>query len=107
MPKAVFIQPDGAEVAVEVARGESVMRAAVRHDVEGILADCGGSLTCSTCHVYVDEDWLLRLPAPERVELEMLEYTAAERRPNSRLSCQIRMRDEIDGIRMAVPDCQL
>lgn len=107
MPKAVFIQPDGAEVAVEVARGESVMRAAVRHNVDGILADCGGSLTCSTCHVYVEEAWLDRIPAPEPVELEMLEYTAAERRASSRLSCQIRMRDEIDGLTMIVPDCQL
>ena len=107
VPKAVFIQPDGTEVAVEVARGESVMRAAVRHAVDGILADCGGSLTCSTCHVYVDADWLDRIPGPESVELEMLEYTAAERRPASRLSCQIRMRDELDGIRLIVPDCQL
>ena len=107
MPKAVFIQPDGAEVAVEVARGESVMRAAVRHNVDGILADCGGSLTCSTCHVYVEDDWLARIPAAEQYEQEMLDYTAAERLPNSRLSCQIRMRDDIDGIRMRVPDCQL
>ena len=107
MPKAVFIQPDGAAVAVEVARGESVMRAAVRHNVDGILADCGGSLTCSTCHVYVEEAWLARIPAPEPLELEMLEYTAAERPASSRLSCQIRMRDEIDGLTMVVPDCQL
>lgn len=107
MPKAVFIQPDGAEVAVEVARGESVMRAAVRHNVDGILADCGGSLTCSTCHVYVEDDWLARIPAAEQHEQEMLDYTAAERLPNSRLSCQIRMRDDIDGIRLRVPDCQL
>ena len=107
MPKAVFIQPDGARVAVEVARGESVMRAAVRHNVDGILADCGGSLTCSTCHVYVEDGWLDRLPAPGQHEREMLDYTAAERRPNSRLSCQIRMKDEIDGVTMVVPDCQL
>ena len=83
------------------------MRAALRHNVDGILADCGGSLTCSTCHVYVLDDWLELLPGPEPIELEMLDYTAAERRPGSRLSCQIRMRDEIDGIRLQVPDCQL
>ncbi len=83
------------------------MRAALRHNVDGILADCGGSLTCSTCHVYVLDDWLGLLPGPEPIELEMLDYTAAERRPGSRLSCQIRMREEIDGIRLQVPDCQL
>lgn len=107
MPKAVFIQPDGAAVAVEVARGESVMRAAVRHNVDGILADCGGALTCSTCHVYVEEAWLDRIPLAQAIELEMLEYTAAERRPGSRLSCQIRMVDDLDGLTMVVPDCQL
>lgn len=107
MPKAVFIQLDGSEVTVEVARGESVMRAAIRQNVDGILAECGGSLTCSTCHVYVADDWLDRLPPPEEIELEMLDYTAAERRPGSRLSCQIRMGDDLDGIRLTVPETQL
>lgn len=107
MPKAVFIQPDGSEVTVEVARGESVMRAAIRQNVDGILAECGGSLTCSTCHVYVADDWLDRLPPPEEIELEMLDYTAAERRPGSRLSCQIRMGDDLDGIQLTVPETQL
>jgi ferredoxin, 2Fe-2S len=87
VPKAVFIQTDGSETTVDAARGESVMRAAVRSNVDGILAECGGSLTCSTCHVYVDEGWLARLEPIEQDEAEMLEYTAAERRPNSRLSC--------------------
>ena len=107
VPKAVFIQTDGSETTVDAARGESVMRAAVRSNVDGILAECGGSLTCSTCHVYVDEGWLARLEPIEQDEAEMLEYTAAERRPNSRLSCQIKMRDELDGLRLAVPECQL
>lgn len=107
MPKAVFLQIDGSETTVDVARGESVMRAAVRSNVDGILAECGGSLTCSTCHVYVDDAWLERLEPVEADEAEMLEYTASERRSNSRLSCQIRMTDALDGLRLAVPESQL
>jgi len=83
------------------------MRAAVRRNVEGILADCAGALTCSTCHVYVDAAWFDKLPAADCDELELLEFTAAARRPTSRLSCQIRMSDELDGLRMTVPECQL
>ena len=105
MPKAVFIQPDGAEVAVEVARGESVMRAAVRHDVEGILADCGGSLTCSTCHVYVDEAGVAATGEPEPMEEDMLDF-AADPRPTSRLSCQIKITDDLDGFTVTVPERQ-
>ncbi len=107
MPKAVFLQPDGSEITVDVVRGESVMRGAVRQNVDGILAECGGALTCSTCHVYVDEAWLSQLSPVEADEAEMLEYTAAERRPNSRLSCQLRMTDALDGLRLTVPDTQL
>jgi 2Fe-2S ferredoxin len=107
VPKAVFLQIDGSETTVDVARGESVMRAAIRNNVDGILAECGGSLTCSTCHVYVDDAWVERLEPVEADEAEMLEYTASERRSNSRLSCQIRMTDALDGLRLAVPASQL
>ncbi|MGE0313943.1 MAG: 2Fe-2S iron-sulfur cluster-binding protein [Lautropia sp.] len=107
MPRAVFIQPDQTERVIDVARGESPMRAAVREGVDGILGECGGGLTCSTCHVYVDPRWAERLPPPQADEREMLEYTAAPQRPGSRLSCQIRMTDELDGIRFEVPECQI
>lgn len=107
MPKAVFIQPDRTEREIDVARGESPMRAAVREAVDGILGECGGGLTCSTCHVYVDPHWARLLPPAQPDELDMLDYTAAERRPGSRLSCQIRMSDELAGIRLEVPDCQI
>ena len=106
MAKAVFVLHDNSEQEVEVARFESLMRAAVRNNVDGIAGDCGGGLTCATCHVYVDPEWLDRLAPPGPSEEEMLQFTAAERRPNSRLSCQLRMADELAGIRVRVPEFQ-
>ena len=106
MPKAVFVLNDNSEQEIEVARYESLMRAAVRNNIDGIAGECGGGLTCATCHVYVDPNWIGRLAPPEFGEDDMLQFTAAERRPNSRLSCQLRMGDEIAGIRVMVPECQ-
>ena len=106
MPKAVFVLNDDSEHEIEVARHESLMRAAVRHNLDGIAGECGGGLTCATCHVYVDPDWADRLPPPDADELDMLQFTAAERRPNSRLSCQLRMAEELAGIRVTVPEFQ-
>jgi ferredoxin, 2Fe-2S len=82
------------------------MQAAVAADIDGIAADCGGCLTCATCHVYVDEAWLPKLLPPTPQEEAMLELTAAERRSNSRLSCQIRLGPELDGLRVELPDTQ-
>ena len=106
VPKAVFVLNDLSEREVEVVRHESLMRAAVRNNVEGIAADCGGALTCATCHVYVDPAWVDRLPPPGADEQDMLQFTAAERRSNSRLSCQLRMAMELEGIRVSVPETQ-
>lgn len=106
MPKAVFVLNDSSEREVEVARYESLMRAAVRNNVDGIAGECGGGLTCATCHVYVDPDWADRLPPPGAGEEDMLKFTAAQRRPNSRLCCQLRMAEELAGIRVVVPECQ-
>ena len=106
MPKAIFILNDRSEHEVEVVKHESLMRAAVRNNVEGIAADCGGGLTCATCHVYVEPAWADRLPPPDLDELDMLQFTAAERRSTSRLSCQLRMKEDLDGIRVAVPETQ-
>lgn len=106
MPKAVFVLNDGRDHEVEVARFESLMRAAVRSNVEGIAGDCGGGLTCATCHVYVDPEWVDRLPPVSPGEEDMLQFTACDRRPNSRLSCQLRMSEEIAGIRVTVPESQ-
>ena len=103
MPKAVFILNDSSEQEIEVARHESLMRAAVRNNVDGIAGECGGGLTCATCHIYVDPAWAERLPPPDAGEEDMLQFTAAERRPNSRLSCQLRMAEGLAGIRVSVP----
>jgi 2Fe-2S ferredoxin len=106
VPKAVFVLNDSSEREVEVARHESLMRAAVRNNVDGIAGECGGGLTCATCHVYVDPEWAGRLPPPDADERDMLQFTAAERRPTSRLCCQLRMSEALAGIRVEVPEFQ-
>ncbi|MFN3612212.1 2Fe-2S iron-sulfur cluster-binding protein [Tepidimonas sp.] len=89
---------------VEVpADGRSLMKAAVDAGIDGIAADCGGSLTCATCHVFVTEPWLARLPPPSADEDTLLDYTADERRANSRLSCQIRLTPELNGLTVELP----
>jgi 2Fe-2S ferredoxin len=85
---------------------QSLMRAAVAADLDGIKADCGGTMTCATCHVYVDESWAARLPPPSPDEDAMLEMTAAPRRPTSRLSCQIALDADLDGLVVTMPDTQ-
>jgi 2Fe-2S ferredoxin len=86
--------------------GSSLMRAATDAGIDGIAADCGGLLSCATCHVYVDEAWAARLPPPDDDEAAMLEMTAAERRPASRLSCQITLHPALDGLCVTLPPTQ-
>jgi 2Fe-2S ferredoxin len=86
--------------------GRSLMEAALKAGIDGIAADCGGSLTCATCHVIVDLAWADRLPAPSADELSMLELTAAPREPTSRLSCQIALDDSLDGLTVRLPITQ-
>lgn len=102
MARILFIAPDGTHYPVEAASGSSVMENAIRNDVPGIDADCGGACACATCHVYVDEGFLDRLPPVEAMEEDMLDF-ALDVRPNSRLSCQIRVSDAIDGLTLTVP----
>jgi len=106
MPTVKYIQSDGSEQAVDAAAGTSVMQAAITNGVPGILAECGGAASCATCHVYVDEAWLDKCGPPGDDENEMLECTASERRPNSRLSCQIELCDELDGLIVRTPETQ-
>jgi 2Fe-2S ferredoxin len=106
MPKVTFIQPDGTESEVEALSGDSVMETAIDNDINGIIAECGGACSCATCHVYVDEAWLDKLPAPDPLEDGMLDCVL-DRRPNSRLSCQIRVSGDLDGIKVQVPDSQI
>lgn len=105
MPKINFIQPDGKHHSVEADAGETIMHAALKEDVRGILADCGGALSCATCHIYVAPKWMDRLPPPDQTELDMIEC-AMEPRENSRLSCQISVTDELDGLVVHVPKAQ-
>ena len=98
--------PDGRARAIKVRTGQSLMRAATKAGIDEIAADCGGCLSCATCHVYIDSDWLGRLKPADADEQAMLAMTAAERRPNSRLSCQIELRAEYDGLQVDLPDRQ-
>lgn len=106
MPTIHFILNDGGRRAVEAAAGDSVMLAATAHLVPGIEAICGGFCNCATCHVYVADAWLAKLPPPSADEDEMLDGTAADRAPNSRLSCQVKLTDALDGIEITMPDRQ-
>ncbi|MEI6301761.1 MAG: 2Fe-2S iron-sulfur cluster-binding protein [Betaproteobacteria bacterium] len=106
MPNVTLIAADGTHTALEAAVGETLMLAATQNGVAGIAGDCGGVMSCATCHVYVDEPYLSRLPAPDGDELAMLDFTAAERLPDSRLSCQIRMSNGLDGLVVRLPDRQ-
>ncbi|MBB4429716.1 2Fe-2S ferredoxin [Bradyrhizobium sp. CIR48] len=107
MPAITFIHPDGKSERVETADGESAMQAATRLGLDGILAECGGNAMCATCHVYVDESWLARLPGMADDEDALLDGTASERLPNSRLSCQIKITPELDGLVVKLPERQV
>jgi 2Fe-2S ferredoxin len=106
MPKVTYIQPDGSSSEVNALAGDSVMETAIDNDIDGIIAECGGACSCATCHVYVDEAWTDRLPAPDALEDGMLDCVL-DRQPNSRLSCQIRLSDEFDGLTVRIPDSQI
>lgn len=106
MPDLTFLLPDGREIGFEAPEGASLMQAATGHGVEGIVAECGGQARCATCHVYVDEAWVSRLPPIGRDEETMLDLTATERRPTSRLACQIRLTAQMQGLRVEVPERQ-
>ena len=101
MPRITFIEDDGTHVEVEVEQGYSVMEGAIMNGVEGIEAECGGACSCATCHCYVNEDWWDKLPEMDVIEDSMLE-AATERRDNSRLTCQIPVTDELDGLTLEV-----
>jgi 2Fe-2S ferredoxin len=106
MPTIHFIHPDNRIENVEADIGSSAMRAALAHGLDGIVAECGGSAVCATCHVYVDEAWLAKLKPVSADENELLDGTASERLPNSRLSCQIEMTAELDGLVLRLPQRQ-
>lgn len=105
MTQITFIDAQGTARTVAAEDGSTLMEAAVRNAIPGIEAECGGACACATCHVYVDPSWQDRLPAPQSMEEDMLDF-AYDVRPNSRLSCQIRIRPELDGLVVTTPDRQ-
>ena len=105
MAKIKYIEHNGKEHDIEVQNGLTVMEGAVQNDISGIDADCGGAMSCATCHVYVKEDWYDKLPKKEMGEDDMLDQ-AYEPKSNSRLSCQIVVSDDLDGLTVNIPSKQ-
>ena len=102
MAKITYIEHDGKTHTIEVANGLSVMEGAVQNNIPGIDADCGGSMACATCHVYVKEEWFNKLNKAEDAEQDMIDM-AYEPKKNSRLSCQLTVTDELDGLVVTTP----
>lgn len=101
-----FISADGREQTVRARPGQSLMQAAVAADIDGVAADCGGTLTCATCHVLPDPTWQDHLPPPSRDEQSMLDFTATPRQAHSRLACQIMLNPALDGLVVRLPPSQ-
>jgi 2Fe-2S ferredoxin len=105
MPKITYIEHNGKEHQIEMPLGFSIMEGAIKNSIPGIDADCGGSCACATCHVYVDERFLHKIPEAEEAEKDMLDFVQ-DTDKSSRLSCQIIISNEIDGIRVRMPKKQ-
>ena len=101
--QATWILPDGRKITAEVKKGHSLMEAAVANNVPLVIGECGGAMSCATCHVYVTDAWREPTGKPDRIEDSMLDATEGERQENSRLSCQIKMSPALDGIVLHVP----
>ena len=102
MPKIIYKDNQGNSKTIEVEKGLSVMEGAIQNNIPGIDADCGGSMACATCHVYVEEKWLNKLPKADEGEVDMIDM-AFEPKKNSRLSCQLIVSDELDGLTVTTP----
>ena len=97
MPKIIYLTPDGTRHEVDVENGYSVMEGAINNNIEGIIAECGGACACATCHSYIDDAWTDKLTQMDDMEDSMLD-AAFERKANSRLTCQIEVSDDLDGL---------
>ena len=106
MALVTYVQHGGARHEVDVPVGDSVMQGAVNNMIDGIVAECGGGLACATCHCYVDEAWTGKVGGPSQPENEMLEAVSSERKPTSRLSCQITVTDGLNGLVVYLPETQ-
>ncbi len=107
MPKITYIEHSGKEHVVEVAEGLTVMEGAVSNNIPGIDADCGGACACSTCHVYVHPDWTGKLPPKEDMESDMLDFAFEPDPARSRLTCQLKVTAELDGLVVQMPEKQI
>ncbi len=105
MTSITFIEASGKSRTVDAEDGSTVMETALRNGVPGIEAECGGACACATCHVYVDDAWIEKLPKPEQMEEDMLDF-AFDVRPGSRLSCQIKVSPALDGLSVTTPEKQ-
>ena len=105
MPKITFIENSGNKKTIDIEKGLSVMEGAIQNNIPGIDADCGGSMACATCHVYVEEKWIDKIPKAEEAEVDMIDMAYAPKK-NSRLSCQIIIVDELDGLVVTTPEKQ-
>jgi 2Fe-2S ferredoxin len=105
MPKIIYKDNRGNSKTIEVENGLSVMEGAIQNDIPGIDADCGGSMACATCHVYVEEKWFNKIPKAEDAEIDMIDM-AYEPKKNSRLSCQLIVSDELEGLEITTPEKQ-
>ena len=105
MPKITYIAPDGTKSEIDAPVGSTVMENAVKNMVDGIEAECGGACACATCHVYVDDAWAEKIGTPAAMEEDMLDF-AYDVRPTSRLSCQIKVNEELDGLVVHIPERQ-
>ena len=105
MPKITYIDNQENSKTIDVENGLTVMEGAIQNDIPGIDADCGGSMACATCHVYVEEEWLDKIPKAEEAEVDMIDM-AFEPKKNSRLSCQLIVSDELNGLTVTTPEKQ-
>ena len=105
MAKITYITHDKKNHTIDIQNGLTVMEGAVQNNIPGIDADCGGSMACATCHVYVKEEWLNKIPKAEEAEVDMIDV-AFEPKKNSRLSCQLIVTDELDGLTVSTPEKQ-
>ncbi|MGB1867736.1 MAG: 2Fe-2S iron-sulfur cluster-binding protein [Porticoccaceae bacterium] len=105
MPKVTFIEASGGSHEVDLSNGISLMQGAVDNMIEGIVAECGGSCSCATCHCYIDESWVDKVDAPSEMEKDLLDCVT-EPKDNSRLSCQINISDALDGLVVHLPESQ-
>jgi 2Fe-2S ferredoxin len=107
MAKITYVEFGGTEHVVEVANGLTVMEGARDNNIPGIEADCGGACACSTCHVYVDEAWADKLPAMDDMEEDMLDFAFEPKPGLSRLTCQLKITDDLDGLKVFMPEKQI